>query len=118
MIIAVETFWPETFGGWLGIMVAVVIIASGVAGMIRYMQHTTLVAIKGELVGIRKAQATNIASTLTAITRVEALEVTINNGLTHKTQATSDEVTKLREAQVHIRTDIAEMIGLLKGKDI
>lgn len=118
MIIAAETFWPETLGGWLGMLVALVIIASGVSGTIRFMQRNTLIAIEGQLEGIRKAQSTNIASTLTAISRVEALEVTINNGLTHKTAQTSDEVAKLRDGQSDIKVDIAEIVGLLRGKDI
>lgn len=118
MYIAAEVFWPQTFGGWLATLVAIVIIASGVAGIVKFMQHITLVTITDQLDTIRREQSKNTATILTAMSRVEALEITINNGLTHKTQETSNEVAKLRDGQAEIKVDIAEIVGLLKGKDI
>jgi chromosome segregation ATPase len=127
--------WPETAGGWVALLLAVVTIISIVGGVIvrlgrNHVDNRIRVDMKEEikgsveecvaplvvsintLVGYRREDMAARDSDRKAIneanSRIVSLESTINNGLTHATEKTASDVEAMK-------IQLAEMHGWMKA---
>lgn len=127
--------WPETAWGWVASLLAVVTIVSIIGGVIirlgrGHVDNKIRVDMKDEikgsveecvaplvvsvntLVGYRQEdlalREANRKVVIEAINRIVGLETTINNGLTHLSEKTADDVEAMK-------VQLAEMHGWMKA---
>jgi len=104
-------FLPDTLSGWFVVASSVTVVSSAIVGAIMFVMKKMLETLEAKIDGIRINQQENTDATLRAVQRVQDLEVTINNGLTHRTQETMDDVAEIKACQVKLASQVAEIHG-------
>jgi len=135
MILAVEATLPTTLWGWVAIAGVLggllggtlgVFIRTGRAHIGRRVDLTCEEVVEGEVgKALRPIEVkidtlgvnmeANALATAQGISRIEALEVTINNGLTHSTEDTKRDVEALSETVNAMQLQLSEMHGWMKA---
>lgn len=139
MIFAVSASLPETAWGWVattGGVVAIILAIGGaiiatarghinrrvdvkleekVSEAVKETVGKCMAPIVEKIDGIRINQYENAESQAKALQRIEGLEVTINNGLTHATQKTSADVDDLKATVAAVQMQVSEMHGWMQA---
>ncbi len=119
-------FIPDSLEGWLIAAAALATIAGVIVGSIMFVMKKMLEANKAEstgqlqaievkIDGIRINQQENTDATLRAVSRVQELEIVINNGLTHRAEETRLDVEAIKANQVRIGQQMSEVHGWMKA---
>lgn len=108
-------FIPETLSGWAVLVASFAAVAGTIVSSIMFVMKKMLETLEAKLDGVRLNQQENTDATLRAVERVHQLEITINNGLTHRTQQTADDVEEIKKCQQDLATQMSEIHGWLKA---
>lgn len=111
--IVIAAFLPDTLLGWAVVVSSIGATISVLAGAILWLMKKMLEVIEAKLDSIRSNQKSNTTAIIGAVGRVEKLEQTLNNGLTERTTRTEAKVEKNLDAIVAVKTQVAEIHGLL-----
>ena len=135
IVMGIEAALPETLWGWLAVLVAALTVVAMVGAVImrtarahinRRIDVTLedktkdtveecLKPIEVKIDGLRINQTESTTAILKATKRVEVLEVTINNGLTHATEQTRQDVEELKAVIGSMQVQLAEMYVWMKA---
>ena len=138
LLVHIPAFWPDTFAGWVAVAVGVTIIATFVAGIVGGLIALNKEHIQREVKEVSKKEVReavddgiaplvvamdtlrynreeDVSAILGATDRIQELEVTINNGLTHATKQTRDDVEGLKVTVGGMQILIAEIHGWMKA---
>jgi hypothetical protein len=123
--------WPETVGGWAALLLAVVTVIAIIGGvainlLTRNINGTVYREVHGEVpqvvaLCLREVNAKldgiriNLAELSAEVGRVRVLESKIDNGLTHKVAEIDDKVKRIKERQIVLVAQIAEMHGWMES---
>ncbi len=125
--------WPDTVGGWVAMLLSVVLIVAAVGGvavnvLVRYVQSTSYRDVHTEVPGVvetalREVNAKldgiriNQAEASVEIARVRMLETKIDNGLTHKVADIGATVDRIKQRQIALVGQVAEMHGWMQAQN-
>lgn len=135
ILFAVEATPPTTLWGWVAVTAAVFTVLGMILGAVisiarahigSRVEKTCEETLDEELTKAMKPFEVKIdtfgrnleesvRATMNGIKRIEALEVTINNGLTHATQKTTADVAALSDDVSTMKLQLAEIHGWLKA---
>ena len=114
MILLVH-FIPDTLLEWAVLASIVIAVPTAVIRSILYTVKKMLEVLESKIDGIRLNQQENTDATLRAVQRVNDLEVTINNGLTHRAEETRRDVDIIKEGQVEMKEQLSEIHGWMQA---